>query len=75
MRERAKRFSVNGHVVREGEFVSFDGLTGEVKLAKAASRPSEILQVLAGQRFPEVLGFQKDTVQHTFVVPPASAAV
>jgi uncharacterized protein (TIGR03032 family) len=33
------------------------------------------VQVLAGQRFPEVLGFQKDTVQHTFVVPPASAAV
>ena len=29
------------------------------------------VQVLAGQRFPEVLGFQKDTVQHTFVVPPA----
>jgi len=28
------------------------------------------VQVLAGQRFPEVLGFQKDTVQNTFVVPP-----
>jgi hypothetical protein len=33
------------------------------------------VQVLAGQRFPEVLGFQKDTVQHTFVVPPAPSAV
>jgi uncharacterized protein (TIGR03032 family) len=32
------------------------------------------VQVLCGQRFPEVLGFQKDTVQHTFVVPPAAAA-
>jgi pyruvate, orthophosphate dikinase len=51
--EDAKRFSVNGHVVREGEFVSFDGLTGEVKLAQAASRPSEILQVLAGQLRPK----------------------
>ena len=29
------------------------------------------VQVLAGNRFPEVLGFQKDTVQNTFVVPPA----
>jgi uncharacterized protein (TIGR03032 family) len=28
------------------------------------------VQVLAGQRFPEVLGFHKETVQHTFVVPP-----
>ena len=30
------------------------------------------VQVLAGQRFPEVLGFQKDTVQNTFVVPPGA---
>ena len=51
--EDAKRFSVNGHVVREGEFVSFDGLTGEVKLAKVASKPSEILQVLSGQLRPQ----------------------
>jgi uncharacterized protein (TIGR03032 family) len=28
------------------------------------------VQVLADQRFPEVLGFQKETVQNTFVVPP-----
>lgn len=28
------------------------------------------VQVLAGQSFPEVLGFQKDALQHTFVVPP-----
>jgi uncharacterized protein (TIGR03032 family) len=31
------------------------------------------VQVLAGSRFPEVLGFQKETVQHTFVVPPGAA--
>jgi uncharacterized protein (TIGR03032 family) len=29
------------------------------------------VQLLAGLRFPEVIGFQKDTVDHTFVVPPA----
>ncbi|HEV2686947.1 MAG TPA: TIGR03032 family protein [Bryobacteraceae bacterium] len=29
------------------------------------------VQGLAGNRFPEVLGFQKETIQHTFVVPPA----
>jgi uncharacterized protein (TIGR03032 family) len=27
------------------------------------------VQLLLGVRFPEVIGFQKDTVQHTFVVP------
>ncbi|MBI4263160.1 MAG: pyruvate, phosphate dikinase [Acidobacteria bacterium] len=47
--EAGRQFAVNGQVVREGDFVSFDGLTGEVKLAKVASRPSEILQVLNGQ--------------------------
>jgi pyruvate,orthophosphate dikinase len=47
--EGEKRFSVGGRTVREGDFVSFDGLTGEVKLAKVASKPSEILQVINGQ--------------------------
>jgi len=28
------------------------------------------VQLLPGIRFPEVMGFQKDTIQHTFVVPP-----
>jgi uncharacterized protein (TIGR03032 family) len=27
------------------------------------------VQVLAGLRFPEVVGFQKETIQHTFIVP------
>jgi uncharacterized protein (TIGR03032 family) len=28
------------------------------------------VQLLPGVRFPEVVGFQKDAVDHTFVVPP-----
>ena len=28
------------------------------------------VQVLAGLRFPEVIGFQKEAVHHTFIVPP-----
>jgi hypothetical protein len=28
------------------------------------------VQLLAGPHFPEVLGFQHETLQHTFVVPP-----
>jgi pyruvate,orthophosphate dikinase len=65
--ESAKRFSVDGKTIKEGEFISFDGLSGEVKLAKIASKPSEILQVLAGtldkkkssiyQRFEKLLSW------------------
>ena len=47
--EKQKQFTVNGKIVKEGDFVSFDGLTGEVKLARVASKPSEILQVLNKQ--------------------------
>ena len=47
--ESARQFTVNGKTVKEGDFLSFDGLTGEVKIARVASKPSEILQVLSGQ--------------------------
>jgi pyruvate,orthophosphate dikinase len=47
--ESARSFVVNGQTVREGEFISFDGLTGEVKIGQVATRPSEILQVVAGE--------------------------
>jgi pyruvate,orthophosphate dikinase len=44
--ETAKQFKVGGKTVKEGDFISFDGLSGEVKLARVPSKPSEILQVL-----------------------------
>jgi pyruvate, orthophosphate dikinase len=47
--EKGKLFRVNGHTVKEGDYVSFNGLTGEVKIAQVASQPSEILQVLDGK--------------------------
>jgi uncharacterized protein (TIGR03032 family) len=28
------------------------------------------VQLLPGIRYPEVLGFQKETLNHTFVIPP-----
>ena len=28
------------------------------------------VQLLTGIRFPEVLGFQKESLHHTFVIPP-----
>jgi hypothetical protein len=30
------------------------------------------VRLLPGTRFPELVGFQKDDVNHTFVVPPAA---
>jgi hypothetical protein len=30
------------------------------------------VQLLAGLRFPEVIGFQKEAIHHTFVVPACS---
>jgi pyruvate,orthophosphate dikinase len=65
--EDARLFHVGGQTVREGDFVSFDGLTGDVKIGQVASRPSEILQVLNGtmpakrsdiyHRFEQLLGW------------------
>ena len=44
--EAEKKCSVGGQAVKEGDFISFDGLSGEVKLGRVASKPSEILQVV-----------------------------
>jgi pyruvate, orthophosphate dikinase len=50
--EAARSFSVGGKSIKEGDFISFDGLTGEVKFGQVATKPSEILQVVAGQMQP-----------------------
>ena len=65
--EARRRFEVDGNTVAEGEYLSFDGLTGEVKLGQVATQPSEILQVVTGeldrkrsdiyQRFERLLGW------------------
>ncbi len=51
--ESRREFTVNGQTIKEGEFISFDGLTGEVKIGQVATKPSEILQVIAGDMKPE----------------------
>ncbi|HEY1912099.1 MAG TPA: pyruvate, phosphate dikinase [Vicinamibacterales bacterium] len=50
--EQGKTFRVRDVVVKEGDYISFNGLTGEVKIAQVASKPSEILQVLDGTLAP-----------------------
>jgi pyruvate,orthophosphate dikinase len=47
--EATRSFTVGGKAVKEGEWVSFDGLTGEVKIGQVPTKPSEILQVVAGE--------------------------
>jgi pyruvate,orthophosphate dikinase len=51
--ERDRTGKVGGQTFKEGDWVSFDGLTGEVKIGQVATKPSEILQVLAGKMKPE----------------------
>ncbi len=46
--ERAKTLKIGGTTLNEGDWLSFDGLTGEVKVGQVATRPSEILQVADG---------------------------
>ncbi len=43
---KAKEFRVNGKVVKEGDWISIDGTTGEVIEGKISTKPSEVLQVL-----------------------------
>src|SRR5207237_759489 len=50
--EAARQFSVGGKTIKEGDYVSFDGLSGEVKIGQVASKPSEILLVISGQMKP-----------------------
>jgi pyruvate,orthophosphate dikinase len=50
--EANKTCKVGGQTIKEGDWISFDGLTGEVKIGQVATMPSEILQVLAGKMKP-----------------------
>ena len=43
---RKKTISVNGKTIREGEYISIDGTTGEVFSGEIKTIPSEILRVL-----------------------------
>jgi pyruvate, orthophosphate dikinase len=51
--EAAKTCIIGDQTIKEGDFVSFDGLSGEVKIGQVATQPSEILQVVTGEMKPE----------------------
>src|SRR5262245_29216181 len=46
--EGRRQVRIGGQTLNEGDYLSFNGLTGEVKIARVASKPSEILQVVEG---------------------------
>ncbi|MGD9497377.1 MAG: pyruvate, phosphate dikinase [Armatimonadota bacterium] len=45
-----KQFRVNDIIVREGDWISIDGSTGEVMLGEVETMPSDIIQVLTGAK-------------------------
>jgi pyruvate,orthophosphate dikinase len=47
--DRSKTLRIGSVTLAEGEWLSFDGLSGEVKAGQVATKPSEILQVVAGE--------------------------
>ncbi len=51
--EHGKTVEVGGKKLGEGEWLSFDGLSGEVKIGQVATEPSEIIQVAMGKMKPE----------------------
>ncbi len=47
--EKQGSLEVDGKVLKENDWISIDGNTGEVFLAKISTRPSEIIQVINGE--------------------------
>lgn len=45
-----RQMEVNGYVVKEGDYLSIDGTTGEVILGKVTTKSSEVLQVLVERK-------------------------
>ena len=54
--ESARTCKVGGQTIKEGDFISFDGLTGEVKVGQVPTTPSEILRCRCRRDEAERLG-------------------
>lgn len=46
---KKRQMAVNGRIIKEGDYLSIDGTTGEVIEGKIPTKPSEVLQVLVGK--------------------------
>jgi len=51
--ESARTVIIDGKTLKEGDWLSFDGLTGEVKIGHVNTKPSEIIQVIHAEMKPE----------------------
>jgi pyruvate,orthophosphate dikinase len=47
-----RAMTVNGRMIKEGDWISIDGTTGEVIEGQISTRPSEVLQVLIEKTLP-----------------------
>ncbi|WP_308429560.1 putative PEP-binding protein, partial [Dactylosporangium sucinum] len=47
------QFTVNGHVVSEGDVISIDGTTGRVYLGRVPVQPSPVVQYFEGTLDPQ----------------------
>lgn len=45
----AKTLSANGHTLKEGDYISIDGTTGEIFAGEVKTAPSEVVQVLVAK--------------------------
>jgi pyruvate,orthophosphate dikinase len=50
---KGRSLKVAGKTVKEGDFMSIDGSTGDVMLGEVPTSPSEVIQVVQGKRKPE----------------------
>ncbi len=57
---RRREMVVKDEVVKEGDYVSIDGTTGEIILGKLKTVPSEVLQVIEGQLKAEESSVYRD---------------
>jgi pyruvate, orthophosphate dikinase len=53
LNEDKKHFEVKGITVKEGDWISIEGSTGELLLGRIPTKPSEIIQVIKGDLKPE----------------------
>ncbi|GAB4376740.1 MAG: pyruvate, phosphate dikinase [Calditrichia bacterium] len=59
---KARQFEVKNRVIKEGDWISIDGTTGEIIEGKIETRPSEVLQVL----FDKTLKPEESKTFHTY---------
>ena len=58
--EEKKQLIIGKLTVKEGDWISIDGSTGEVRLGNIKTQPSEIIQVVRGEKNPETSPMYQD---------------